>query len=164
MIDVLMYLYETYWRPDACPPPEQLTRKLSAAGFERAEIEEALNWLRGLAVANATAPAARILSSNASSAASSSAQRTQRIYTAQEQDALGIEGTNIIAALERQGKLSAQTRELLIERALASGQHPMDSDDLKVMLLIVFWSLDEEPDPLVLDELFEDPEQPRTYH
>jgi hypothetical protein len=28
----------------------------------------------------------------------------------------------------------------------------------------VSWCLDQEPDPLILDELFEDPETPKTYH
>ena len=48
MFDVLVYLYETYWRPDACPDHQQLTRKLSAVGFESEEIQEALSWLEGL--------------------------------------------------------------------------------------------------------------------
>ena len=30
MFDVLVYLYENYWRPDACPDHDQLTRKLSS--------------------------------------------------------------------------------------------------------------------------------------
>ena len=51
MFDVLVYLYENYWRPDACPEHEQLTRKLSSVGFESDEIEEALSWLDGVAVA-----------------------------------------------------------------------------------------------------------------
>ena len=49
MFEVLVYLYENYWRPDACPDHDQLTRKLSAVGFESDEIQEALNWLDGLA-------------------------------------------------------------------------------------------------------------------
>jgi len=49
MFDVLVYLYENYWRPDACPDHAQLTRKLSAVGFDSDEIQEALSWLDGLA-------------------------------------------------------------------------------------------------------------------
>ena len=45
MFDVLVYLYENYWRPDACPEPKQLSRKLSAVGFEAEEINDALNRL-----------------------------------------------------------------------------------------------------------------------
>ena len=40
MFEVLVYLYENYWRPDACPEPKQLSRKLSAVGFESEEIQE----------------------------------------------------------------------------------------------------------------------------
>ena len=53
MFDVLVYLYENYWRPDACPEHDQLTRKLSSVGFESEEIEDALTWLDGLAAAEA---------------------------------------------------------------------------------------------------------------
>ena len=49
MFDVLVYLYENYWRPDACPDHDQLTRKLSSVGFESDEIQEALSWLDGVA-------------------------------------------------------------------------------------------------------------------
>ena len=49
MFDVLVYLYENYWRPDACPDHVQLSKKLSAVGFENDEIQDALSWLDGLA-------------------------------------------------------------------------------------------------------------------
>ncbi|TFW08529.1 DUF494 family protein, partial [Oxalobacteraceae bacterium OM1] len=48
MFDILVYLYETYYRPDACPEPAALARKLSAIGFDDIEISEALDWLSGL--------------------------------------------------------------------------------------------------------------------
>jgi hypothetical protein len=48
MFEVLVFVYENYWRGDACPEPQHLGRKLSAAGFESDEIAEALAWLDGL--------------------------------------------------------------------------------------------------------------------
>ena len=36
MFDVLVFVYENYWRGDACPELHQLGRKLSAHGFELA--------------------------------------------------------------------------------------------------------------------------------
>ena len=51
MFDVLVFVYENYWRGDACPQWEHLGRKLSAVGFEQDEIQEALTWLSGLSVA-----------------------------------------------------------------------------------------------------------------
>jgi len=52
MFDVLVYLYETYYRPDACPEPAALVKKLSAIGFEEEEISKALGWLTDLEEAN----------------------------------------------------------------------------------------------------------------
>ena len=51
MFDVLMYLFETYIHSDADVMVEQdeLTDELSRAGFDKDEIEKALNWLERLA-------------------------------------------------------------------------------------------------------------------
>ena len=49
-------------------------------------------------------------------------------------------------------------REMVIDRAVAVGAGPMDLEDLKIIVLMVFWSLGEEPDALILDELFVDPD------
>ena len=51
MFEVLVYVYENYWRGDACPEPEQLGRKLSAQGFDADESREELHWLDGLSLA-----------------------------------------------------------------------------------------------------------------
>ena len=56
-----------------------------------------------------------------------------------------------------------QVKEGLIDRATAIGATPIDLDDMKVIVLMVFWSLGEEPDALILDELFVD-EADRLIH
>src|SRR5262245_13010082 len=73
MFDVLVYLYENYWRPDACPDHDQLSRKLTAAGFENDEIEDALTWLNGLAQAT-------------QSHAGTQSANSLRVYTHAEQE------------------------------------------------------------------------------
>jgi Smg protein len=47
---------------------------------------------------------------------------------------------------------------MVIDRAMAIDGAPMDLEDLKIIVLMVFWSLGEEPDALILDELFVAPE------
>ena len=98
MFDVLVYLYENYWRPDACPDQEQLTRKLTSVGFESDEIQEALRWLDGMA--------------NASEAYVGE-QRADalRVYTPQEQEHLGEESIGFISFLESAGVLPPPMRE-----------------------------------------------------
>jgi Smg protein len=150
MFDVLVYLYENYWRPDACPEPKQLKRKLSAVGFEAEEIQDALRWLDGLA-------------SSAESVTGSPVQGSIRIYTAPEREVLDDESLGFITFLESAGVLPAPMREMVLDRAMAVGNGPMDLEDLKIIVLMVFWSLGEEPDALILDELFVDSED-RVIH
>ena len=55
MFDVLVFVYEHYWEAEACPELPLLGRRLSAAGFEGDEIEQALHWLEGLDAASKSA-------------------------------------------------------------------------------------------------------------
>ena len=86
-----------------------------------------------------------------------------RIYTAQERDVLGDASIGFIAFLESAGVLPPPMREMVIDRAMAVGSGSLDLEDLKIIVLMVFWSLGEEPDALILDELFVDPED-RVVH
>jgi Smg protein len=54
-------------------------------------------------------------------------------------------------------------REMVLDRANAVGNGPIELDDLKIIVLMVFWSLGEEPDALILDELFVAPAE-RVVH
>ncbi|HEY1392326.1 MAG TPA: DUF494 domain-containing protein [Methylibium sp.] len=145
MFDVLVYLYENYWRPDACPDHAQLTRKLSAVGFESEEIQEALTWLDGLASA-------------AESHHGDQGELSLRHYTAAEHDHMGEESIGFISFLESAGVLRPPMREIIVDRAMAISGGPVALEDLKIIVLMVFWSLGEEPDALILDELFVDVE------
>ena len=150
MFDVLVYLYENYWRPDACPGHDQLARKLSSVGFESDEIKEALSWLDGLASA-------------AQGYVGKQSEHGVRVYSAAEHDHLGEASIGFIAFLESAGVLAAPMREMVIDRASAISGGPLDLEDLKIIVLMVFWSLGEEPDALILDELFVD-EEDRLIH
>jgi Smg protein len=145
MFDVLVYLYENYWRPDACPDHDQLTRKLSSVGFESDEIQEALTWLDGLATASQSYVGAQ-------------AEHSMRVYSRAEQEHLGEESIGFVSFLESAGVLPPPMREMVIDRASAIPGGPLDLEDLKIIVLMVFWSLGEEPDALILDELFVDAE------
>jgi len=145
MFEVLVYLYENYWRPDACPDHDQLTRKLSAVGFETDEIQEALSWLDGLA-------------ETAQAYAGEQSSTAMRVYSAAEVERLGEDSIGFVSFLESAGVLPPTMREMVVDRASAVGESPLALEDLKVIVLMVFWSLGEEPDALILDELFVAPE------
>ncbi|MBU6501931.1 MAG: DUF494 domain-containing protein [Burkholderiaceae bacterium] len=154
MFEVLAFVYENYWRGDACPELTQLGRKLSIAGFEQDEIAQALLWLDGL---NRAAQDVRM--DPAAPAAQPPAGTSLRVYSAAEQDHLGAQCLGFVSFLESSGVLPAPMREIVLDRAMAVPGGPVALDDLKIIVLMVYWRFGEEPDALVLDELCDDASQ-----
>jgi Smg protein len=154
MFDILVYLYETYYRPDACPEPAALARKLSAVGFDDVEISEALVWLTDLT---------EMAGDDASLAFSSTGTR---FYVPREYDALGSSAVGFIQFLESASVLSPVQREIVIERALALEESPVGLGKLKIIVLMLLWSQGKEPDALMFDDLFgsDDEQAPRLLH
>ena len=145
MFDILVYLFENYHAPQACPNADVLARRLAAAGFEHEDIDDALGWLYGLAeTTRHCVELAQIPSTGA------------RIYTDTEYNQLGSEAIGFIAFLETSGVLPAALREILIDRALAAPESPISLDKLKIIALMVLWSQEADIDHLVLQELLED--------
>ena len=166
MFDVLVFVYENYWRGDACPQWEHLGRKLTAVGFEPEEIQEALAWLSGLTLATrgAQPPTAQEPPPLAAQPAHLPASaQSMRVYAAEEQNRLGPECLGFLHFMETAEVLPAHMREVVIDRAMASTTDMLCLDDLKIIVLMVYWSFGEEPDALVLDELCDDPGD-RTAH
>jgi Smg protein len=164
MFEVLVFVYENYWRGDACPEPEQLGRKRSAQGFDADEIRAALNWLDGLSLATQGVPLSRSVDGNSvtvvarapAEAAIPQSPDAMRIYSIAEQEHIGAECLGFISFLESSGVLAAGMREIVVERAMATPGEPLALDELKIIVLMVHWSTGVEPDALVLDELCDD--------
>lgn len=161
MFEVLVFVYENYWRGDACPELGALERKLNAVGFDAEEIQDALHWLddlnlaaRGLQQPAVDADASNLTPSKTKPIAQS--PDSMRVYTMAEQYHLGSECLGFVTFLETAGKLPAHMREIVIDRAMAAPADPLPLDDFKIIILMVYWSLGEEPDALVLDELCDD--------
>jgi Smg protein len=155
MFEVLVYVYENYWQGDACPELPQLGRKLTAVGFEADDIQAALIWLDGL---NTAAQSTQIYLPKTDSAQDMQAQSTgsMRAYSVAEQEQIGSEALGFVSFLESSGVLSPHMREIVIDRAMATDDSPVALDDLKIIVLMVYWSFGQEPDALVLDELCDD--------
>jgi Smg protein len=158
MFDVLVFVYENYWRGDACPDLQQLERKLSAHGFDAGEIQQALVWLDGLSLAAHHTVAAPETAQGASEDCSPNRQAptSLRVYSVAEQDHLGAQCLGFISFLESSGVLPAAMREIVLDRAMAASGDPVSLDELKIIVLMVYWSFGEEPDALILDELCDD--------
>ena len=121
VLDVLMYLFETYVDAEEEPEPDQneLRVELARAGFGDAEIERALEWLDGLTdqqqclnYGNQTA-------------------HGTRIYNEFEHERLDANCRGYITYLEQIGILSPPQREILVDRLLALESADIDVEQIK---------------------------------
>ncbi len=130
VLDVLMYLFETYVDTDEEPEADQneLRDELSRAGFGDPEIDRALDWLDGLTEHQDS------LAYNAQTAHGS------RIYNGFEQKRLDVACRGYIVYLEQIGILSPPQREILVDRLLALESADIDVEQIKWVVLMVLFS------------------------
>ena len=148
MLEVLVYLYETYFRPETFPEPAALTKTLSDIGFKETEIADALVWLNRLAETSETFAERH--------PERGSFSRAQRIYAPEETSALGAKAIGFIQTLENAGILDPVLREIVIERSLAAGISPMPIEQLRLVVLFILWSQGEDTDLALLHPAFSD--------
>lgn len=139
MFDILLYLYDTYLLADQIPDAEHLSRKLSAAGFENGAIMEALDWLSGLEELQAVELA--------------SSPHAIRVYGAEEERRLALEGRGFLAFLEQSNLLPPHAREWVIDQALALPDDDITADQIKWIALMAIWKLKGAGDVLWLEDL-----------
>ncbi|HRK56970.1 MAG TPA: DUF494 domain-containing protein [Burkholderiaceae bacterium] len=142
MFDVLIYFYENLRALAACRTQGALMRRLSAAGFDKNEVNKAMVWLQGLAHVARESVIVRREDAG-----------MFRVYTPAETECLGVEAINLLIFLERAGALSAAQREIVIERALAIQEPLLGLHAFKIIVLMVIWNSQESVDPIGLDAL-----------
>ena len=130
VLDVLMYLFETYVDAEEEPEPDQseLRDELFRAGFGGTEIDRALDWLDGL--------------TNDHEGRNYNPQTAHgtRIYNDTENDRLNAACRGFITYLEQIGILSPPQREILIDRLLALETPDIDVEQIKWVVLMVLFS------------------------
>lgn len=139
MFDILLYLYDTYLYSEHFPAPEQLSRKLSAAGFDDADIGAALDWLAAL---DDLAPAE-----------ATEGVPSLRCYSDAEISRLATEGRGFLAFLEGSKLLAPHAREWVIDQAMALGDSEISADRIKWIALLALWKLNGAGDVLWLEDL-----------
>ncbi len=134
MMDILMYLFETYIHSDAELQVDQdeLEDELLRAGFHQKDIYKALNWLEELAALQQT---------DAKSAISTSAATSMRIFTTQEMTRMDLECRGFILFLEQIKVLTTETREMVIDRVMGLETNEFELDDLKWIILMVLFNV-----------------------
>jgi len=130
VLDVLMYLFETYVDTEEEPEADQneLRLELSRAGFGDTEIDRALDWLDGLT------------DQQESLNYGNQTAHGTRIYNEFEHERLDSFCRGYVTYLEQIGILSPTQREILIDRLLALETTDIDVDQIKWVVLMVLFS------------------------
>ena len=130
VLDVLMYLFETYTDTEEEPEPDQneLRDELSRAGFGDTEIDRALDWLDGLT------------DNHEQFVFNPQTVHGTRIYSDHESERLDAGCRGFITYLEQIGILSPPQREILVDRLLALETPDIDVEQIKWVVLMVLFS------------------------
>ena len=133
VLDVLMYLFESYVESQDEPEPNrhELKQELGRAGFHDREIDRALDWLDGL---------------NASGAPNAPHNTAFRIFDAVELERLDAVSRGYLLQLEQIGILQPAQRELVIDRLLALDDEEIDVEQTKWVVMMVLFSQPGRPD------------------
>ena len=145
MYDVLVFVFENCQQADLAYDRDRVAQKLSAAGFEDGDISEALHWLAGMSLT----PQVREPLPDS--------RRTFRAYAPRELAKLDAQCRGFLMTLEHSGILNAETRELVIERALAASGDALSLEQLKLVVLMVLWNQQTPTSQLVAEDLFTAP-------
>jgi Smg protein len=141
MFDILLFLFESYFDVGSYPEPDRLSVKLSAAGFEEDDINQALTWLSGLCeLSHATYP-------------ESINHSGLRCYTDFEAERLSEEGLRFVAFWEHNKIITPIEREMIIDRVVALGRDKLSVDKVKLIALMVLWNQHEDLDPMLIEDL-----------
>ena len=142
MYDILVYVFENCQQYELSSEKERVAKKLSAAGFDDSDISEALSWLAGVV----RGPHRSLAPLPASGAAF-------RAYAPKELAKLDAACRGLLIYFEQSGILTPQTREHVIERALAATGDGLTIEQLKLVVLMVLWNQQMPSSRLVAEDL-----------
>lgn len=139
MFEVLMFLFENYMDGNVALKMDNdaVVLELERVGFDRFEIDRALDWLNGL---------------NEFQQAVQSQLSTQAIrhYLPEESERLGLEGQGFLLHLEQIGILDPATRETVIDRIMALDPREVDLGRVRWVVLMALFNQPEKRSALSL--------------
>ena len=140
MFEVLMFLFENYMDGSAAlrADSETIVLELEKIGFDRYEIDRALDWIEGLHQVQGT-----VLATSLSS-------RSMRYYLPEEQERLGVEGIGLLIYLEQMQVLDPATREVVIDRLMALDFRAVDLGRIRWVVLMALFNQPEKKSALIL--------------
>lgn len=141
MFDVLMFLFENYMDGGVMPgmDSDAIALELEKAGFDRQEIDCALDWLDGL-----------IRTQTAVSEAPGQFSKSMRHYAPEECARLDVEARGFLLYLEQLGILDPVTREVVLDRVMALDVAEIGLRRLRWVVLMALYNRPDRRTALLL--------------
>lgn len=141
MFEVLMFIFENYMDGSVSlkEANETIGDQLEQVGFDRYEIDRALDWLEGLDRFQKSVLSNTSLTSHA-----------MRHYLIEESEQLGVEGIGLLLRLEQLGILDPPTREIVIDRVMALDLREINQGRIKWIVLMALFNQPEKKSVLLL--------------
>lgn len=134
ILDILLYLFDTYYVGAVKMPADMETfgMELYLQGFTRSEIDGALTWLQVLGrMQRCSGNKAKI---------NLSREKAIRVYTKEESLRLNIECQSLLQDLENKGYLEPASRELIIDRIMATDAKDINLTNFKRLVGLVMFN------------------------
>ncbi len=126
MLDILVYLYESYRMAELAPDRDALEKRLFAAGFDAPSVKEALDWFGRMTASEAHPRLAEIAHF--------------RHYAREELDKLDEDCRASLRFLEEAQILDAESREWVINGLMHLTDGDIGPEQVRWMSLVVLWS------------------------
>lgn len=128
VLDVLMYLFDHCAENEELYHSDQetLMSELETAGFVSSDIDRAFNWLEG--IHDMELPELQL---------NKSIEPSFRVFAPAEQERITSECHGFLLTLEQQGVVDTETREVIIDRAMALDIPEVRLEQFKWITLMV---------------------------
>ncbi len=148
MLDVLIFIYQNHWdthgtetdHPKTNEADEAvLAHTLAQAGFKHQDILQAFDWVQQLRLS--TGHTNYLVDTQA-----------MRLYCELERETLGEQGLQFLQQLQATGILTAQERDLIIDRALALPQSNVSIEDVRWITMMALGDSPRKEDYLFVED------------
>lgn len=143
MLDILVYLFENYHTPHACPQAQELVDTLTDAGFEHDDISDALLWLNDM---HETIEQCKPLDQAVHSGG-------HRVFTPEEYEVLGTQAIGFLMYLEQSKAITPVMREVIIEQSQLLDESPVSPATIRLISLMTLWSQETPVPRWIYEEL-----------
>lgn len=132
VLDILMYLFETYLEDDDADIPNEgsIRNELAKIGFQDAKVTKAFDWLDDLAILKDTYASIDQLENN-----------SFRLFSSLEIEKFDKQARGILLDLVDLSVITPTQREIIIDKALALDIAHIDQEQMKWVVLMILFNL-----------------------